>query len=777
MKKSFLFSAWLLMLLPVDLFFFYGCNRPDEGSSERLPYLDPSLPVEQRVDDLMARMTLEEKIGQMCQYVAPEHIRKSREMYRRNHKLKKGDDQYGMYPGLSALDLKEMVKEGKIGSFLHVKDVKEANELQRLAMASRLKVPLIIGIDAIHGHAHIYGATVYPTELALAGTWDTALVRRIARATAEEMRATGMHWTFSPNVEISRDPRWGRTGETFGEDPFLVSVMGVAFTQGYQGKLGPDNVIACAKHFVGGGEPFNGLNAAPLDASVRQLRNLWLRPFHAQVKAGVQTFMAAHNEVSGTPMHKNRFLLTEILRKEWGFDGFVVSDWMDIERIHDLHHAAPTYDEAFIEAIEAGVDMHMHGPGFLESVKKSVMEGRLREEYIDRAVRHILRAKFMLGLFEDPVRDEKQAEKALFTPAHRELALEAARKAIILLKNDGLLPLKSSSRILVTGPNAHNHRLLGDWALQQPEDHVTTVYEGFRQIFGETQVDFINSGESLRHPDDTKMKAPIAKAADYDAVVVVVGSNSLRYDNKEKNCGENIDRAHINLQGNQLRLIQGLYAKNRNTIVVFINGRPLAEPWVKEHIPAILEAWEPGAMGGQAIAEVVKGIVNPSGKLPITIPYDVGQIHMVYNHLPSCYLHHYIDIPSEPLWYFGEGISYTSFSYSDMTVTDRVGRKDTVSVRVTVRNDGGRDGDEIVQVYLRDDYSSATRPVKELIAFRRIHLAKGESTEVSFRIPVQRMGYYNADNHYVVEPGTFTLMAGPSSKDKVLLKAKVEVVQ
>ncbi len=763
------------LLMAGTILFLGGCTSSQNEKDATPAYLDPSLSVDRRVDDLLQRMTLEEKIGQMCQFVAPEHIRKSKEEYRKTHKLEKGDDQYGMYPGLSSEDLKNMVKEGKIGSFLHVKDVQEANELQRLALASRLKIPLLLGIDAIHGDALIYGATVYPTQLALASSWDTALARRIAVATAQEMRATGMQWTFSPNVEVARDPRWGRTGETFGEDPFLVAAMGAAFTRGYQGDLGRDNVIACAKHFVGGGEPFNGLNAAPLDVSVRRLRNLWFPSFKAQVEAGVYTFMAAHNEVSGTPAHKNKFLLTEVLRNEWGFKGFVVYDWMDIERIHTLHHAAPTIADAYVESVEAGMDMHMHGPGFLESVKSSVETGRLDEKYIDRAVRKILQAKFMLGLFEQPLCDEEKAQEALFTPEHQQLALEAARRSVILLKNKGLLPLKNVKSILVTGPNANNHRLLGDWALQQPEEHVTTVYEGFKKVFAGTRVDFINSGESLRYPDDSKLKAPVARAASYDVVVVVVGSNSLRYDNKEKNCGENVDRAHIDLQGNQLKLVKEIYKKNKNVVVVFVNGRPLAEPWIKRTVPAIIEAWEPGAFGGQAIAEVVKGTVNPSGKLPVTIPWEVGQVHMVYNYLPSAYLHQYIDIPSKPLWSFGQGMSYTHFSYSGLDLPAKVGLQDTLTVSVRVANKGSMDGDEIVQLYIRDDYSSATRPVKELKGFRRVHLQTGERKKVVFRLPVRELGYYDADVHYVVEPGVFTIMVGSSSRDQDLLTGKISI--
>ena len=764
----------ILSLLITALVLMTSCSGEEQKKENSTPvYLDPDKPVDKRVDDLISRMTLEEKIGQMCQYVAPLHIQETIDRMKKNMKLKKGDDQYGMYPGINADSLRHLVKLGRIGSFLHVKDLKEANDLQKIALGSRLKIPLIIGIDAIHGHAHIYGATVYPTQLSLASSWDESLAYEIAKATALEMRATGMQWTFSPNVELARDPRWGRTGETFGEDPVLVGRMGAAFTKGYQGDLGKNNVIACAKHFIGGGEPFNGLNAAPLDVSVRQLRNLWLPPFKAQAEAGVYTFMAAHNEISGTPAHKNKFLLTDILRNEWGFKGFVVSDWMDIERIYDLHHAAASYDDAFVQSIKSGMDMHMHGPKFLESVENSVKTGKLDEKYIDRAVRKILRAKFMLGLFEKPVRDEEEAKKALFTDEHKQLALKAARESIILLKNDGLLPFKNKKRILVTGPNANNLRLMGDWALRQPEENITTVYEGIKEVFKIAKVDFINSGESLRHPDDSKLKAPIARSAGYDAVVVVVGSNSLRYDNKEKNCGENVDRGRINLQGNQLKLVKEIYKRNKNVVVVFINGRPLAEPWIKENIPAIIEAWEPGALGGRAIAEVIKGDVNPSGKLTITVPYHVGQVHMVYNYLPSSFLHHYIDMPSKPLWPFGYGISYTTYKYSNLKVPQNAGMNDTLNISVDVSNTGDIDGTEIVQLYIRDDVSQATRPVKELKDFKRVALKAGETKNVTFKLPVQKLAYYDENLNYLVEPGTFTIMAGSSSLGKDLLKSKV----
>jgi len=730
-----------IAIISFALFATTGCSSDKKGDNGKPAYLNPDLPVEKRVDDLMSRMTLEEKIGQMCQYVAIEHIEKTKAMYK---KLNKGNDQYGMYPGLSIQNLKDMVKKGEIGSFLHVKDVKEANDLQKLAMKSRLKVPLIIGIDAIHGQAHIWGATVYPTQLSLSCTWNDDLLYEIAKETAKEVRATGMHWTFSPNVEVARDPRWGRTGETFGEDPFLISRMGVAFTKGYQGDFGPDNILACAKHFVGGGEPFNGTNAAPIDVSERQLREIWFPPYKAQVKAGVYTFMAAHNEVSGVPAHGNKWLLTDILRDEWGFKGFVVSDWMDIERIHDLHHAAKTPEDAIRISVEAGMDMHMHGPKFLEPLAKMVKEGKVPEADIDRAVNKILKAKFMLGLFEKPYADENKAKDILFSKEHQTTALKAAREGIILLKNDGLLPLKGKRKILVTGPNANNDRLMGDWALKQPDENITTVYEGMKQVFANAKVDFINSGESLRYPDDSKLKAPIVRAANYDAVVVVVGSNSLRFDNKEKNCGENIDRANLTLQGNQMKLIQGIYAKNKNVIVVLVNGRPLGEKWIKENIPAVIEAWEPGAFGGQAIAEVIKGDVNPSGKLTISIPYSSAQINYFYNHKPSAFFHPYIDMPKKPLWHFGYGISYTTYEYANLKVQPeaKLGDK-TFKVSVDVTNSGDMDGDEIVQLYIRDDYSSVTRPVKELKDYKRVHLKKGETKTVEFDVPFDALAFYN----------------------------------
>lgn len=737
-------------------------------------YTNADAPVNERVADLLSQMTLEERIGQMCQFVAPLHIEESKKRISGDELLH--NDQWGLYPGMSSDSLRQLVKTGEIGSFLHVKDAKEANELQRLAQETRLKIPLLIGIDAIHGHAMIEGSTVYPTQLGLSSSWDNDLLERVAAATAKEVRATGMHWTFSPNVDVARDPRWGRVGETFGEDPYMVTQMGLAFTKGYQGDFGSDNVLACAKHYIAGSEPYNGTNASPMDASMRQLREIWLPPYKAQVKAGVFTFMAAHNELNGIPCHSNKMLMTDILRDEWGFEGFVVSDWMDIERIDKLHHVAADAKEAIRLSVDAGMDMHMHGPEFLVPLAELVREGKISENKINEACGKILMAKFMLGLFENPYVDESQAEKELYNEFNQQLALEAARKSIVLLKNDGLLPFQNKKKILVTGPNANNHRVMGDWALAQPEDRISTVYEGFKQIFSDAQVDFVNSGESLRNPDAKALEQAISNAQGYDAIVVAVGSNSLRYEKFEKNCGENVGRSTIDFMGNQLELIQRLYKINKNVVVVMINGRPLSEPWVKDNIPAIIEAWEPGAFAGQAIAEIVKGDVNPSGKLTITFPYHVGQVPMVYNQKPSVFFHKYIDSPSKPLWHFGYGLSYTKFEYSDLTLdNNNISPDGQVKISVTVHNSGQKDGDEVVQLYIRDEASSATRPVKELKGYQRISLKAGESKKISFDLRALDLAYYNIDMKYAIEKGNYKIMVGGSSAEKDLLVTNLEV--
>ena len=448
-------------------------------------------------------MTLEEKVGQMCQWVGLEHMRTAAQDLTVDDL--NNNTARGFYPGITEEDVRQMTIDGKIGSFLHVLTVKEANQLQELARKSRLKIPLIIGIDAIHGNAQVVGTTAYPTSIGQASMFDVDLVEEICRQTALEMRATGSQWTFNPNVEVARDPRWGRVGETFGEDPYLVSLLGAASVRGYQGDGfgSAENVLACAKHFIGGSQPINGTNGSPTDISERTLREVFFPPFKATVDAGVYSFMTAHNELNGIPCHANPWLMEDILRKEWGFKGFVVSDWMDIEHIHDLHHTAVDNKDAFYQSVDAGMDMHMHGPEFYEKVIELVREGKLTEERINESCRKILYAKFQLGLFEKPFTDEKDYKGVLFNEKHKATALEAARKSIVLLTNDGILPLDGAKykNIFVTGMNADNQTILGDWALTQPDENVTTILEGLKSVSPATEFSFLDMGWNIRKMD------------------------------------------------------------------------------------------------------------------------------------------------------------------------------------------------------------------------------------------------------------------------------------
>lgn len=735
-------------------------------------YKDSRQPVEKRVDDLMGRMTLEEKIAQMSQFVGPNHIRENQLRFK-GQGVAKNDDAYGFYPTLSVNDLYRMTQEGKIGSFLHVVTAEEANELQRLAAKSRLGIPLIIGIDAIHGNALVSGTTVYPTPIGQASTFNEELVERLSRESAREVRAGGAHWTFTPNVDVARDARWGRVGETFGEDPWLVSRMGVATVRGYQGaRIGNNSVLACAKHLIAGSEPSNGTNAAPMDVSERTLREVFLPPYKAAVQeAGVATLMAAHNELNGIPCHADRWMMTDIMRDEYGFDGFIVSDWMDVSRIHDLHHAALDLDDAYRQAVEAGLDMNMHGPGFAESILKQVKAGTVSKDVIDRACRAILTAKFHLGLFENPYVDLSDSKKTLFNANHRKTALEAAEQSIVLLKNaNGLLPLDLSkiNRIFVTGPNADNQTILGDWTLPQPDENVTTVLEGLRRVAGDGKVTYYDYGDDVRQNSPDKVKEAAAMAREADVAIVVVGENPLRYQ-KGKTCGENTDRMNLELLGTQEQLVLDIAATGVPTIVVLTGGRPLAIPEIDRKASAVLQAWEPGSEGGLALAEIIAGQVNPSAKLPVSMPYSSGQIQMIYNHKPSQYFHKYKDGPSKPLYPFGYGLSYTDFTISE-PVLDRTeaATADTVKVTATVTNIGSREGSEVVQLYIRDNISTATRPVKELKDFVRVSLKPGESRTVEFDITPDKLAFFDRNMKYSVEPGDFTVMVGSSSLDKDL---------
>ena len=741
-------------------------------------YLDPSKSVEARVTDLMSRMTLEDKVYQMNQFVGLEHMKKGNP-----DDDKENNDAQGFYKTLSVNDVSKMCEEGKIGSFLHVLTAEEANYLQELALKSPLKIPVLIGIDAIHGNALVSGTTVYPSPIGLASTWNDDFLYSVGKQTAKEMRASGSHWAFTPNIDILRDPRWGRVGETFGEDPFMVGNMGASMIRGFQQDdfTGTEKVIACAKHMIGGGESINGLNAAPADISVRTLREVHMPPYKKAIDAGVYSIMAAHNEINGVPSHMSKWLMTDVLRNEWNFQGFYVSDWLDIERINTLHHTAKDMKEASFLSVDAGMDMHMHGPKFTDAIIASVKEGKLSINRVNEACRKILTAKFKLGLFENRFVDLEKKKELLFTEEHKATALESARKGIVLLKNNGILPLQkttSKKKIFVTGPNANNQSILGDWHAVQPDENVTTVYEGIKTL-GETKgyaVNFFNSGENIRNIKSSKIKEASEKAKNADYAIVVVGDNSMRYKWKDKTAGENMARASLNLFGKQLDLVKAIKETGTPVIIVLVNGKPISEPWLQNNIPAILESWEPGNLGGQAVAEILFGDINPSGKLPLTVARSVGQLRMVYNHKPSAYFHKYADEKNTPLYPFGYGLSYTKYSYNAPKLSSTTfNQGEAVTVTVEVTNSGKMDGEEIVQLYIRDKVSSVTRPVKELKGYQRVALKVGETKTVSFTINAESLAFYDINMTYCVEPGKFTIMTGSSSNSKDLKKVILAV--
>jgi beta-glucosidase len=714
-------------------------------------FRDPKLSAEQRATLLLAHMTLAEKIGQMCMYVG-EPLATS------------GDnvDEMTSYR-LGLAEKAELVHAGRASAFLKVPGAREAEYLQRLARASRLGIPLLIATDAIHGHGmDLQAATIFPSPIGLAAAFEPALAERVARCTALEMRATGFHWTFSPNVDVARDPRWGRCGETFGEDPFLVAELGAAMVRGYQqGALGRDSVLACAKHLVAGGCPENGLNGAPAEVSERTLREVYLPPFEVAVRSGVRTVMPAHNEVNGVPCHADRALLTELLRNSWGFSGFVVSDWNDIARLCSVHRVAESERGASALAVNAGIDMHMHGGDFFEHIAELVRAGQVSESRVDEAALRILRAKFALGLFDEPMPSEAPAEEIVLAQGHRELALEAARKSLVLLKNEGqLLPLGRPNAVLVTGPNAADQSLLGDWSRRQPEANVVTILQGMVALApADTSVEYVATG-AIARISDADIRAAVAAAARAEVVVLVVGENSLRED-PEHTSGENLDRDSLELPGRQLELARALAATGKPLVVVLVSGAPICGAWLAEHARAIVQAWEPGMHGGTAVAEVLFGLQNPSGKLPITFPRSAGQLKAYAAQRPSSFHRGRFKFsPHEPLFRFGHGMSYTTFAYLALRSKDSIRTRDSLRVELDLANTGARAGQEIVLIFLQDVCASVTRPERELVAVERVQLAASERKTVVFELPARAFSLLDIDFERVVEPGEFLIVAG-----------------
>jgi len=743
-------SALQRLILPVV--FAISAN----SMATNISYWNANLPTEKRVELLLAEMTLDEKIGQMCQFVG--------EASDIDFDSKDTKSNYTLALGARA----GLIKQGKIGSFLKVSTFEEANVLQELAEQSRLKIPLLIATDAIHGHGMYMGATtIYATQIGLAASFEPELAERVAQYTASEMRATGFNWAYSPNVEVVRDARWGRIGETFGEDPYLVTEMGNAMVRGYQGKdfSSPTNVLASAKHFVGGGIAYNGVNGAPADVSERTLHEIFFPPFIGSIDNGVYTIMPAHNEINGIPAHAHEEYLTDLIRGEWGFEGFYISDWMDIQRLESAHKIVDSEREADKVAVLAGMDVHMQGPGFFDNVKALVENGEIPLSRIDHAVSKILYAKFQLGLFENRYTTQQAVDDTLLSDSHRALALTTAQKSMVLLKNNGVLPLSQDiERIVVTGPNADHQALLGEWARVQPDNNVITVLEGIEQQYGQdTAIDYAAIAKH-HHISDSELSTAGQLAENADVVIAVMGENSLRFD-QHKTSAENVDRPTLDLVGNQIELLKKIKASGSKLVVVLVNGGPIASEWLTEHADAILEAWEPGMYGGQAIAETLVGKINPAGRLPITVPRSVGHLQSFYNHKPSAFHRGGFYLSRRaPLYYFGYGLSYTQFDYSNLMVPKTMSTEGSLSVSVDIKNIGAMDGDEVVLLYINDKVSSVTTPVKKLVAFKRLHLKRGERKTISFTIDNKDFALLDRHMKSVVEPGEFDIIIGDHTK-------------
>jgi beta-glucosidase len=688
---------------------------------------------EARMQTLLQQMTLEEKIGQLHQVS-------------------------GLVPGYE-----QLIQEGKVGSFLNLPGVQIYNKLQELAVKeSRLGIPLIFGLDVIHGYR-----TILPIPLAEAASWDPELVTRTAAMAAKEAAVSGIQWTFAPMVDIARDPRWGRIAEGSGEDPYLGSALAEARVRGFQGQnlSDPFAVVACPKHYVGYGAAEGGRDYNTVDMSFQTLRDIYLPPFRAAIAAGAGTIMSAFNELNGLPASANSFTLNRILRDEWGFEGFVVSDWNSIGELLN-HGIAANPAEAGRKALVAGVDMDMMGFVYINHLASLVQKGEITEEVVNEAARRVLRIKFKKGLFDQPFIDPKLEKEVILNQEHLRLALESARKSIVLLKNDGqLLPLsKNLASVAVIGPLANNSIApLGCWSCEGRSEDVITVLQGLRSKLGSQKISYAAgcdiSGTSKKGFDEAIKIARKAKVA-----ILVVGEGADM-------SGEASSRSSLNLPGVQEELVKAIVATGTPTVVVLMNGRPLAISWIAEHVAAIVESWFLGVQTGSAIADVLFGDYNPSGKLPVSFPRTVGQVPIHYNHKNTGrppanekFTSKYLDLPSTPLFPFGHGLSYTQFEYRNLQINvQKENFLTVISASAEVENVGARAGDEIVQLYTRDLAASLARPVKELKGFQRISLQLGEKRTVQFQVKAEALGFYNWNLEYVVEPGEFQLWIGPSS--------------
>jgi beta-glucosidase len=745
----------------VILLILLGCNSTKQLASVE----HKKSPVDKKVDSILNLMTLEEKVGQLNQYNG-------------------FWDVTGPSPKGGAAEQKyEHLKKGLVGSMLNVKGVKDVKALQKIVMEeSRLKIPLIFGFDVIHGYK-----TISPIPLAESASWDLVAIKKSAEIAAEEAAAVGLNWTFAPMVDVAQDARWGRVMEGSGEDPFLGSKIAVARIQGFQGDLSSNkNILACAKHFAGYAFAESGRDYNTVDISEETLQNVVFPPFKASVDAGVKTFMNSFNELNGIPATGNKYLQRNILKGDWGFNGFVVSDWGSIGEMIN-HGIAKDNKQAAEIAINAGSDVDMESYAYINHLADLVREGKVKEETVNDAVRRVLRVKFELGLFDNPYKycDENREKETVGKKEFQDGVLDMAKKSIVLLKNDNsLLPLKKSGqKIALIGSLASDKTSpLGSWRIGADDGTAVSVLEGLQKYDG-NQLTYakgatVNMGRTefmWETKINTTDKSGFAEAIDIakqaDVVVMVLGEHGLQ-------SGEGRSRTDLGLPGVQQELLEEVYKVNRNVILVLNNGRPLAIPWASQNIPAIVEAWHLGTQSGNAIAQVLYGDYNPSGKLPMTFPRNVGQLPLYYNYKntgrptmnepESVFWSHYIDEKNTPLYPFGFGLSYTKFEYSNLTLSaNSFSTNGKIEVSIEVKNVGKVVGKEVVQLYIRDLIGSITRPVKELKGFELIELEPNQSKKVVFTINEKTIEFFTANKKWEAEYGDFKVFVGTNSAESV----------
>lgn len=734
---------WITSFALLCLLILAGCGKDkDQRDAE----------VDRFVDDLLRRMTLEEKIGQTVLYTSG----------------------YDVITGPTVdPNYNEYLKKGMVGGIFNAVGADYTRSLQKIAVEeTRLGIPLIFGYDVIHGQR-----TIFPIPLAESCSWDLEAMERSARITASEATAEGINWIYAPMVDISRDPRWGRVAEGAGEDVYLGSLIAAARVKGFQGDnlSAVNTVVACVKHYAAYGATMAGRDYNTVDMSLNELWNTYLPPFKAALDAGCGTIMTSFNDLNGIPATGNRYLLKDILRDKWNFNGFVVTDYTSINEMIPHGYAKDEKHSAEI-AMNAGVDMDMQGGVYMNHLKTLIEEGKVSEKDVTEAARAILKIKYKLGLFEDPYRycDANREKTDILTPANKEAARDMARKSMVLLKNDKqTLPLKENKRVALIGPLAKDkYEILGCWSAMGNRDTIpVSVYDGLVEAIGKDKISYAKGCDI--QSDDTKGFAEALRVASAsDVVVMVMGE----FHNMS---GENNSRTNLSLPGVQVDLLKAIKKTGKPVVLVLMNGRPLTINWEKDNLDAILEAWFPGTMGGAAIADVLTGKYNPAGKLTMTFPQNVGQIPLFYNHkntgrpydpnVPQfAYGSRYWDVSNEPLYPFGYGLSYTTFAYSDLELSSKEITKDSpLKVSVKLTNSGGYDGEEVVQLYTRDLVGSVTRPVKELKGFKKVFLKAGESKVIDFTLSVNDLRFYNSQLDYVYEPGDFHLFVGGSSDTKL----------